>query len=685
MTMKTGSDKTLRSKDESASVFSQLSVSKRIFAICFICLTGLFVTGTVSWNVSASVQEAQSEVNQLNDLVEALGEFRVTAANTRAAFYEYVSRPYEDRANAIERALSSNEILLSLKLTTYAQAEAIKDERERLKRLVGLQKKQAQVLFASQKNLGLSSERQQWYGSSTGLGAVGQMAQAAEALELAARTNTEVDASPAAMHVVSSILRMRVKEADFATSLDNGAEGDFQSASDRTARAIAALPLKPAAIKAAYDAYIVKFENWSKLVHNHSSEIDKMDSFYALSQTPLNEAKIAIAKKHAAAIAVLTEARAAGDLTMNLTFGVAALVSAIMSVLVARSVSTPLAALRQVMTKIASGQTNLAVPHAKDKDEIGEMARSVQVFRDTAIERQKLVAQQLTEAEVRVDRGQSIENRILSFDKNIGETLAALREAAEKLDGAANGLKTASREVDTRCAEAGGSANSTAQRVTVVASAAEQLVNSIREISEQTSRSSGVAERADKQAEETMSHMSALVTSVEKIGEFTGLIGAIAAQTNLLALNATIEAARAGDAGRGFAVVASEVKNLAAQTAGATEEISRLIGIVHHSSEESMRAVGSVSTIISDMRHISVALASAMHEQDAGIAEIASNMSVLSEEAKIGASAVGSAEQAARSAAVIAQQVGELANVLGEATSDIDHNVSDFLATVRAA
>ena len=675
----------LRSKKAIASFFSVISVGKRIFALCGICLGALVVTGLMSWNINADRQWAQRQVSEFNDLNEALAEFRVAAANTRAAFYEYVSKPFEDRAGTLERSITSSEILVSAKISSLPQSEILQDSRDRLQRLTGLQKKQAEVLFQTQRALGSVTERQNWYGSSGGLGAIGELARAGEQLELAARKHAEAMPTQEALLLSANILRLRVKEADFAVTQDNGAEGDLVAASDRVGKGIANLRSGGDELKSVFESYVAKFDNWSKLVHSYSNEIDKMDSFYALSLTPLNEAKAIITKKQAEAIAFLDERRVISDRTMLATFGIAGFISALFSVLIAKSVTNPLAALRHIMSKVAAGETNVAVPHITDKDEIGEMARAVEVFRDTAIERQQLVATQLTEAEQRAGRGQEIEQQIRTFDHGIGETLIALRKAAEKLDSAAIGLKTASSEVDRRCSEAGGAATSTAQRVTVVASAADQLVNSIREISEQTSRSSGVAERADKQAEETMTHMSALVQSVEKISEFTGLIGAIASQTNLLALNATIEAARAGDAGRGFAVVASEVKNLAAQTANATDEISRLIGIVHHSSTESMKAVGSVSTIISDMRHISVALASAMHEQDAGIAEIASSMNVLSEEARIGATAVGSAEQAARSAASIAQQVGELASLLGDATVDIDGNVSDFLATVRAA
>ena len=664
---------------------SSFSVGKRIFAISFICLAGLLFTGITSWRVSIATQSAQVRVNELIELGESLGEFRITNAVSRAAFYEYAAKPFEDRAGALERALTSNEVLLLGKLTNHPQAELINEQRERLVRLIGLQKKQVEKIFSTQKLLGTVSERQQWYGATSGLSAVGELARAGEELETATRQNVEELNAPEAYSVNAAILRLRGKELIYGIGLDSGSEGDFLAASDRVSRLLANVKGRSASVKPLFDAYIEKFDAWSKLLHAHADELDAMDSFYALMQTPLNEARTNIAAIQGESVEQLTTMRRTSDQLMLLTFGVAAMVSVLLSILVARSVTKPLVMLKQVMTRLASGETDLSVPNARDKDEIGEMARTVEVFRDTAIERQKLVAEQLREADLKAGRGQTIENRITTFDKGIGETLNALRAAADQLDSAAVGLRDASKEVDERCSQAGGAATNTAQRVTIVASAADQLVNSIREISEQTSRSSGIAERADKQAEETMTHMSALVQSVEKIGEFTGLIGAIAAQTNLLALNATIEAARAGDAGRGFAVVASEVKSLASQTAKATEEISRLIGIVQHSSSESMKAVGSVSTIIADMRHISVALASAMHEQDAGIAEIASSMNVLSGEAKVGASAVESAEQAARSAAGIAQQVGDLATVLGDAAGEIDGNVSDFLATVRAA
>ena len=673
-------------KKSGASFLSNVSIGKRIISICAICITGLVSTGIVNWRVSVDVDSAEQQVGDLKRLSAALTEFRLIAANTRSAFYEYVSKPIEYRATAVERELTSNEIVLSSKLTTLSQSDIIKESRERFRRLLDLQKAQAQKLFEIQKNLGAAAERQNWFGASGGLSATGEIARAGDQFERLSRQIADAAPNAEMSALTTNVVRLRGKEFDYAITLDNGAEGDFIAAADRVGRALGNYKgAEAAALKDAFENYVAKFDAWVKLNHQYSDEIEKMDSFFTLMTTPMSEAGLLIAKQEAEALQKLSDIRKSGDMTMIVSFVLSALIALIGSIIVARSVTSPLAALRRVMGRLAAGEIDLSVPHAKDRDEVGEMARSVVVFLDTAVERQALVAQQMGEVEGRVAKAKAVEQLITDFDRRIGATLASLRDAATKLDGAACGLRDASEEVDKRCAEAGGASNNTSQRVTVVASAADQLVNSIREISEQTSRSSGVAERADKQAEATLEHMSALVQSVEKIGEFTGLIGAIAAQTNLLALNATIEAARAGDAGRGFAVVASEVKNLASQTANATEEISRLIGVVHHSSKESMRAVDTVSTIIADMRHISVALASAMHEQDAGIAEIASSMNVLSDEARIGAHAVDSAEHAARSAANIAQEVGDLAGILGEATGTIDQDVSDFLATVRAA
>ncbi len=672
-------------KAKEGSFLSSISVGSRIGIICLVGVAGLCIAGVMVWRVMAAVDQSQRRVASLNEMSQTLTEYRLEMFNTRSAFFEYVSHPYEYRADKIVASLQKAEAILKNKLMTGDGAVLIKDQSDRLLRIGGLISKQQKSLQDIQLKIGQVSDRQQWYGNKAGLSALGEIARDGEILETAARKIVSATPSPDAFKLLDAVSLTRSKEAYFAANPDSSSEIEVTVGMERILKAINAFKFADDSFKSGHSSYAASFDKWAKLTDEKARAIDQIESFFSLIDPPITDAQKSISAEQLDATNSLLQVRKNSEQMLIAVFLLVLLFSALISLVVAHSVTKPLAALRLIMSHLASGKTDVTVPNATAKDEIGEMARAVIVFRDTEVERQSLVAQQLNDAEAKVQRGQLVATTVGTFDQGIRQTLESLQHAADDLEGAATGLIDASAEVDMRCTEAGSASENTAQRVNMVAAAAEQLVNSIREISEQASRSSNIAERADQEAEQTKANMAALGSSVGKISEFTGLIGAIAEQTNLLALNATIEAARAGDAGRGFAVVASEVKNLAAQTAKATDEISRLISVVGKTSSDSITAVDTVSKIIAEMRNISVALASAMHEQDAGVAEIASSMGILSEDAQTGAIAVASAEKAASTAAEIAGQVRRLAGVLGTATLEIDHSVSDFLATVRTA
>ncbi|MEA2906200.1 MAG: methyl-accepting chemotaxis protein, partial [Alphaproteobacteria bacterium] len=352
---------------------------------------------------------------------------------------------------------------------------------------------------------------------------------------------------------------------------------------------------------------------------------------------------------------------------------------------IGRSITRPLNGLAQVMKRLAAGDTSARIPATGAKDELGQMARTVIVFRDTMIERERLTASEAETNRERENRGEVISATITRFEMSVDQALAKVREAAERLEitstqlnGAADQVSAEARTAEERVGVASGN-------VTSAASSVEELAASIGEIAGQANRSTEVASRAVKEARRTVRTMSELGDAATRIGEVVGLIQAIAGQTNLLALNATIEAARAGDAGKGFAVVASEVKSLAGQTAKATEEIAGQVGAIQSAVADAAQAIEQVNGIIEEISTIASTVAITVEEQNRAVASITEGVNRASLEARTGSDAMSRVAGATKDARATAADVKALADTLSVEAESLNAEVRRFLTDVQAA
>ncbi|WP_323762386.1 methyl-accepting chemotaxis protein [Maricaulis sp.] len=344
-----------------------------------------------------------------------------------------------------------------------------------------------------------------------------------------------------------------------------------------------------------------------------------------------------------------------------------------------------LSAMARTMGALAEGNSDVNLGFSPGKDEIGAMARSVDVFRQNAIERARLEEETEAERRMKEKRSAAIESLIQAFEQQSGDALGQVGEAATRMETAARAMSSTAAATTGKSAAVAQASEGASQNVQTVAAAAEEMVSSIGEISQQISRSTEIAGSAVDQVEQTNGDVQRLDDAAKSIDNIVSLINDIAEQTNLLALNATIEAARAGEAGKGFAVVASEVKALASQTGAATQNISEHISGIQGATAKAVEAMSSIGGTIHEMSEIATAIAAAMEEQRAAAGEITRS----AQEAADGTSQVFTniqeVDQATSETGESAGEVLEASLAVSRQSDTLKSAVEQFLTEVRAA
>jgi methyl-accepting chemotaxis protein len=329
--------------------------------------------------------------------------------------------------------------------------------------------------------------------------------------------------------------------------------------------------------------------------------------------------------------------------------GLALVLVGIGVMIIARSVARPLSVITATIKQVAEGAEGVEVPHTNRGDEIGALARAIQIFKEAMDRNRNLNSQVVTDSRAREERARHIEASVEEFRGAIGGVLRTVTDNASAMRDTAQSITRVTSDANGRAVAAAAATEQASSNVNAVASAAEELSASVEEIGRQVRQSTGMVEQAGLRTEKSITEIESLAAATQRIDGVLTLIQTIAEQTNLLALNATIEAARAGDAGRGFAVVAHEVKALAEQTAKATSEIGQNVSMIQTSTRNAVDAVREIGNAVRDINEVTSNIAGAVGQQDAATREISVN-----------------AQSAAQGNETLVANIGSLSDAIGE-------------------
>ncbi|HEY8566814.1 MAG TPA: methyl-accepting chemotaxis protein [Beijerinckiaceae bacterium] len=657
-----------------SALLSRFGLRMQIAWIGIIAVASLLFVGGIYALGQASIGRYQAEADVAQELLQANGRLNEQLLEARRAEKDFLLRReerYADRhAKFVEEARRELGRLSPLLV--------------RLPELAALQGKVAAIgdgFGAYVGHFAKTVELERKLGLTENNGLQGTLRGSVHAIETKLKEADE-------LRLTALMLTMRRHEKDFILRGTPRYVAELDKSAKELLKALDTSSLTGSAfeeIKRLLAAYQRDFATFAAVKVELAATAKALSEAYAAIDPIVGEvAKAVEARSRAAEVAIKGE-RAATARMMWGAIGASIGLLAILAFLIGRALAAPILRLNGIMGRLAAEDLAVTVPDQVRRDEVGAMARSVQVFKDGLIAKREADAAMAQENAAKMRRAQAVDALTRRFEASVSSLTQSLSSAATEMEATAQSMSRIAQDTSGQTVNVAGAAEQTSANVQTVAAATEELSISVREIAGQMGQTSATAARAVAKAQSTDATMQELSVGAQKIGDVVALINSIAAQTNLLALNATIEAARAGEAGKGFAVVASEVKALAGQTTKATEEISGQIVAIQQTTLGAVEAVREIGAIIAEMSSTAASVAAAVEEQGAATGEIARNVQEAARGTEAVTGAIREVRQGAGETGAAAAQVLGAAKELAGHSVNLNQEVVSFLAEVKAA